>query len=65
MPCMTRYRKPKSATDPQGTNRSEDKGNQLASLPLSRAFLKKEDVGPPLIAGGTAAICGAVLLLAA
>ena len=30
---------------------------------LSRAFLRKEDVGPQLIVGVAGAVCGVVLLL--
>jgi drug/metabolite transporter (DMT)-like permease len=40
-------------------------GYPLVTLLLSRAFLRKEDVGPQLIAGVTGAVCGVVLLLAA
>jgi drug/metabolite transporter (DMT)-like permease len=40
-------------------------GYPLVTLLLSRAFLGKEDVGPQLIAGVTAAVCGVVLLLVA
>jgi drug/metabolite transporter (DMT)-like permease len=40
-------------------------GYPLVTLLLSRAFLKKEDVGPQLIAGVAAAVCGVVLLLVA
>ena len=35
----------------------------LVTLLLSRAFLRKEDVGPQLIAGVAGAVCGVVLLL--
>jgi drug/metabolite transporter (DMT)-like permease len=40
-------------------------GYPLVTLLLSRAFLGKEDVGPQLTAGVTAAVCGVVLLLVA
>jgi drug/metabolite transporter (DMT)-like permease len=40
-------------------------GYPLVTLLLSRAFLKKEDVGPQLITGVTGAVCGVVLLLVA
>jgi drug/metabolite transporter (DMT)-like permease len=40
-------------------------GYPLVTLLLSRAFLRKEDVGPQLIAGVTGAVCGVVLLLVA
>src|SRR5271163_1249261 len=40
-------------------------GYPLVTLMLSRAFLRKEDVGPQLIAGVTGAVCGVVLLLVA
>jgi drug/metabolite transporter (DMT)-like permease len=40
-------------------------GYPLVSLLLSRAFLRKEEVGPQLIAGVTGAVCGVVVLLAA
>jgi drug/metabolite transporter (DMT)-like permease len=38
-------------------------GYPLVTLLLSRAFLRKEDVGPQLITGVTSAVCGVVLLL--
>jgi drug/metabolite transporter (DMT)-like permease len=38
-------------------------GYPLVTLLLSRAFLRKEDVGPQLIAGVAGAVCGVVLLL--
>jgi drug/metabolite transporter (DMT)-like permease len=40
-------------------------GYPLVTLLLSRVFLGKEDVGPQLIVGVTAAVCGVVLLLVA
>jgi drug/metabolite transporter (DMT)-like permease len=40
-------------------------GYPLVTLLLSRAFLKKEDVGPQLIGGVTGAVGGVVLLLVA
>jgi drug/metabolite transporter (DMT)-like permease len=40
-------------------------GYPLVTLLLSRALLKKEQVGPQLIGGVTSAVCGVVLLLAA
>jgi drug/metabolite transporter (DMT)-like permease len=40
-------------------------GYPLVTLLLSRAFLRKENVGPQLVAGVTAAVCGVVLLLVA
>jgi drug/metabolite transporter (DMT)-like permease len=40
-------------------------GYPLVTLLLSRAFLRKEDVGPQLIAGVTGMVCGVVLLLVA
>jgi len=40
-------------------------GYPLVILLLSRVFLAKEDAGPLLIAGVTAAVCGVVLLLMA
>ena len=38
-------------------------GYPLVTLLLSRAFLRKEDVGPQLIVGVAGAVCGVVLLL--
>jgi drug/metabolite transporter (DMT)-like permease len=40
-------------------------GYPLVTLLLSRAFLVKEGVGPPLIAGVAGVVCGVVLLLVA
>jgi drug/metabolite transporter (DMT)-like permease len=40
-------------------------GYPLVTLLLSRVLPVKEEMGPPLIAGVTAAVCGVVLLLAA
>jgi drug/metabolite transporter (DMT)-like permease len=40
-------------------------GYPLVTLPLSRLFLGKGDVGPQLIAGVTSVVCGVVLLLVA
>jgi drug/metabolite transporter (DMT)-like permease len=40
-------------------------GYPLVTLLLSRVLLVKEEMGPQLIAGVTAAVCGVVLLLAA
>jgi drug/metabolite transporter (DMT)-like permease len=40
-------------------------GYPMVTLLLSRALLKKEQVGPQLIGGVTSAVCGVVLLLAA
>jgi drug/metabolite transporter (DMT)-like permease len=40
-------------------------GYPLVTLLLSRAFLEKEHVGPQLIGGVTAAVCGVVVLLVA
>jgi drug/metabolite transporter (DMT)-like permease len=40
-------------------------GYPLVTLLLSRAFLRKEDVGPQLIVGVTGAVCGVVVLLVA
>ena len=37
----------------------------LVTLLLSRAFLRKEDLRPPLIAGVTATVCGVILLFVA
>ena len=38
-------------------------GYPLVTLLLSRVFLRKENVGPQLIAGVTGAVCGMVALL--
>ncbi|MBV9017038.1 MAG: DMT family transporter [Alphaproteobacteria bacterium] len=40
-------------------------GYPLVTLLLSRAFLRKEEAGPQLVAGVVAAVCGVVLLLVA
>ena len=40
-------------------------GYPLVTLLLSRTFLRKEDVGPQLIAGVAAAVCGVILLFVA
>ena len=40
-------------------------GYPLVTLLLSRAFLRKEDAGPQLIAGVTGAVCGVLLLVVA
>lgn len=68
-PLLERHRRGVRAT-PVGValvRHAQLVGRQLERMrgELSKVFLRKEEVGPQLIAGVTGAVCGIVVLLAA